>query len=289
MDATTDARRSAPDRPAIPQSPRRRDQAHGDTGMVRCVRRGQCAVRCLGWRGQDEVLLRVGERRAEVQIELEASQATGSASPASPYQPTQERQPAPTRAKRQYHRRINRAEFLERQRERMRKRRLAEAKRRPMSEYHFAVIQRRARMKAILIELASLGQRQADAARLLGVSPTFVSDWCRALGISMPRRQAGSSRLVQVIRQEFGKKTYAEIAEMTGSTPKSVGVIACKLGLTSGARHDAAKFTRGFPIPDDKWPEYMALRHEFCNALTAVETGQVLGLVPRQPIQGPTP
>lgn len=222
-----------------------------------------------------------------MEMDFRGPQEAGSTSPVSPYQPANERQPAPSPAKRMYHRRINRDQYREQQRERMRKRRLAEANRKPMDEYLRAMICRRAKIRAILLELASLGQRQVDAGRLLGMSSCVIHRWCKVLDVKLCAY--AETPLMKAVRRSFGKKSYAEIAAEMNTSAKVVGVTACKLGLTNGARHDPAKFSRGFQIPDDKWPEYMALRREFNNAMTATETGQVLGLLPRPSIQGPTP
>jgi hypothetical protein len=222
-----------------------------------------------------------------MEIDFRGPPEAGSASPASSYHPTQERQPAPSRAKRKYQRRINRDEYLEKHRERMRLRRQAEANRLPMDEYLRTMICRRAKIRTILTELASLDQRQVDAGRLLGMSSSVIHRWCKTLDIKLCAY--AETPLMKAVRRGFGNKTYREIAAEMNTSAKVVGVTACKLGLTNGARHDPAKFSRGFHIPDEKWPEYMALRREFNNAMTAVETGMCMGLLPRPSIQGNQP
>lgn len=66
------------------------------------------------------------------------------------------------------------------------------------------------------------------------------------------------------------------IAAEVGKTPKHVMVIASQMGITRG-RSDAAKYSRGFEIPDDAREAYFELGRK--KRLPKSVRAEALGLV----------
>ena len=161
------------------------------------------------------------------------------------------------------------------------KRKAAEAARRPMSEHRKGIILHRAKMVAYIRELASLERHPSEISALLKTSKVTIYKRIRQFSIDVPGRE---SYLRQMTRKWYGIKAPTEIAAMVGTTRKTVGVVAFQLGLTSH-RHDPARFSRGFAIPDDRWDEYVALRREFRNEMSAADTAVMMGLLPRPPLE----
>jgi hypothetical protein len=160
------------------------------------------------------------------------------------------------------------------------KRKIIVAKRKPISEHRMALLQHRARVYAYISELASLGRFPCEIATLLKLSEGTIYRRMRQAGIKAPGRE---SHLRQMVRQWYGIKSPREIAEIVGTTPKTVGVVAHVLGVTG--RVDPAKFRRGFTVPDDRWDEYIAYRRELHGSMSAVDTAIMMGLLPRPPLE----
>lgn len=211
-----------------------------------------------------------------MQIELEASQAAGSKSLAPRHHTAPETAPGASPALRRYHRRINLAAYNERQR----LRRQAAAKRKPLSEYKQAKIMRDARRKAVLSELAALGLRVVDMAKLVGITDAGICWLLRRYDIKACPDQRDTP-MQKAIRKGYATGlSVAQIADRIGSTRGSVKVAASKMGITI---KDPWLNRRGFSIPHDRRAEY---REYIKLGLHSDEAGMCMGLLPRPSIQG---
>ncbi len=133
---------------------------------------------------------------------------------------------------------------------------------------------------ACIRELASLGLRSPEIARLLNVSRDGVKVLASMHKISTAQSR-GDTPLQRAIRDGYAAGVSPKvIAKLNGATVKSVHVIASRMGLSKHrTRHDPARFKRGYEVPDELWDDYKLLRH---YGASFREAGIALEILPRK-------
>lgn len=137
------------------------------------------------------------------------------------------------------------------------------------------------RSVAALRELADLGLYASQAGRLLGLTDGYVCLLRKRFSIAFTKGPPGLRRneeLHRLIEEGYARNLPPRvIAEMAGTTIKTIMVLACKKGLTRG-RKDPGAHRRGYRVPEELWPRYRELRK---LGLTIAECGYELGLLER--------
>lgn len=132
------------------------------------------------------------------------------------------------------------------------------------------------RRAAIIRELASLGCRNTDIARLTGLTRTGVYLLTRREGIELPKGYR-ETPLQKAIREGYAAGIPpAEIAKQTGAKLTSVRVIASKHKV-EGRVFDPYRFKRGGVVADECRDDY---RNIMRKGYSATEAARMVPLLP---------
>lgn len=143
-----------------------------------------------------------------------------------------------------------------------------------------AIKLRALRRAMILREIASLDRLVTEAATVTGLTPVTIYKTAKRHGFRFMRYGDRDTPLEAAVREAYkpGGIGPTRMAERLGKSPKTLMVLACRLGLAD-SHGDPHRFRRGFEVPADRRAEYRELtRATHC---TPIEAANHLRLIPR--------